>query len=456
VVFFFSKTNAGGALDATFGDNGVLRLSEEDYPFKNIIRIRQAVDKSYLVLIGNGDAYTADTSAIICFTSKGKIVSDFGNGGFLSGANGLIRDFDILADAKILALSSSVDTATFEFTNWLGRYSQLGISDAGYGNAGYQEFEKSFAGYARMDKVGQSYVCTGNAIDLVQLTFVPVMCKVSPSGIQDKTFGEPAAAIGTGLASGVLVFPNNMHALKDGGYLLDGYSIDLDSFIITNFITKIDKNGQTVSSFGKSGYLEFDDIFQGELYALNAIELTDGRLMVINTEVDNSDLFEMSYYLYDKNGVAVSKFGDQGNQRMKIDDLQTTVLSAFMSPSGKIFVGGDVTNSSDVYESQITKLVLNTVSVDDAKLVVGEMVLAPNPVTDKTVLTYELTATASVSVNLIDLQGRIVQSIVSDQVRSAGKQKEEISIGTQVVPGVYMLQVRSAGRELRSVKMVRM
>ena len=453
---FFSKNKSNGDLDGTFASNGVLRLSSVDYPFRNIIRIRQAVDKSYLVLLGNSDVHNADTTAVICFTSKGKIVTDFGNGGLLTGSKGVIRDFDILADAKVLALSSSIDTTTLETTNWFGRYTQLGVSDPTFGSAGYQEFEKSFAGYVRMDKVGQTYVCTGNAIDLAQQTFVPVLCKVNANGIQDKSFGEPAAVFGAGLNSGALVFPTNLHPLKDGGFLVDGYSINLDSFYLADFVTKMDKNGQTVSTFGTDGYLEFDDLWQGELYGLSAMELPGNQILVTNTDVDNSDMLEMSFYLFDKDGVAVSKFGNKGNQRMKIDDLQTIVLSAFISPVGKIFVGGDVTNSADVYESHISKLLLNSVSVSEEQDAVGQAVVFPNPVADKAIITYDLPESMPVSIDLTDLQGRKVQSVVNEQVRAEGKQKEEINLNSAVAPGVYMLQIGTAGRQLYTIKIVKM
>ena len=453
---FFSKTKSNGDIDVNFASSGVLRLSGDDYPFSRIIRIRQAVDKSYLVLIGNADVYNADSTAIICFTSKGKIVTDFGNGGFLTGTKGLIKDFDILADAKVLALSNSLDTNTFEATNWFSRYTQLGISDPTFGNSGYQEFQKSLSEYVRMDKVGQAYICTGHALDFGQLTYVPVLCRVSASGILDKSFGEPAAVFGSASASKAFVFPINLQLTKDGGFMLDGVTFNLDSLSIGTFITKMDKNGQTVTQFGQGGYLEFEDLWQGELYGLSAMEVDGNQILVCNTDVDNNDMLEMSFYLYNNKGVAVSKFGTNGNQRMKIDDLQTSAFCAFMSPSGKIFVGGDVTNASDVYESQISKLLLNTVSVSAQQDVVGKLELFPNPVSDKAVISYELKSLMPVSMDLVDLQGRKVQSLVNEQFRQAGKNREEITINTDVLPGVYLLQVRSGAEQMQTLKIVKM
>ena len=167
-------------------------------------------------------------------------------------------------------------------------------------------------------------------------------------------------------------------------------------------------------------------------------------------------MLEMSFYLFDKDGVAVSKFGNKGNQRMKIDDLQTIVLSAFISPVGKIFVGGDVTNSADVYESQISKLLLNSVSVSEEQDAVGQAVVFPNPVADKAIITYDLPESMPVSIDLTDLQGRKVQSVVNEQVRAEGKQKEEINLHSALAPGVYMLQIGTAGRQLYTIKIVKM
>ncbi|MFZ4543822.1 MAG: T9SS type A sorting domain-containing protein [Saprospiraceae bacterium] len=452
---FFSKTKANGDLDQSFATDGILRLSESEYPFPNILRIRQGLDKGFLVLLGNADLYNADSTAIICFTSKGKIVSDFGIGGFLSSKKGLIKDFDLLADSKVLALSTKLDTTTFQTSNWFSQYSQLGILETSYGDGGFAGFEGGFSEYVRMDKSGQTYLCSGNSLDISNLTFLLAICKVNPLGVQDKTFGAPKLVFGSPAPENAFAFPLNLQILKDGSYLLDGYSVNIDSFTTAGFVTKIDKLGKTVNTFGKAGYLEFTDLFEGEFYTLSAMELPNSQILVTNTDADDNSKLEMSFSLFDNKGGIVKSFGTKGNQRMKIEGLETTVVSSFISPTGKIFVAGDVTNKDDIYESQISKLLLNTVAVADEEAAIGNLAVFPNPMADKATIKYELAETMPVSIDMYDIKGCKVQSFFNNQTRIAGKQTEELKLNIGIAPGVYMLQISSAQHSIQTIKIVK-
>ncbi|MFQ5706754.1 MAG: FlgD immunoglobulin-like domain containing protein [bacterium] len=77
----------------------------------------------------------------------------------------------------------------------------------------------------------------------------------------------------------------------------------------------------------------------------------------------------------------------------------------------------------------------------------------PNPVRikrDRTVIRYELTEAAEVSIDIFDLNNNLVKSILKNQFKSAGEHTEEVWDGTNsngkpVAIGVYFCRVQVPG-----------
>jgi hypothetical protein len=452
---FFTKYLANGKVDTTFADGGKLILSENEYAFNSVLRIRQAVDNSFLILLGNSDVHNSDTTGILCFTSTGKIVYDFGNGGILSAyEKGQILDFDIQSDAKILTLNSAIDTVTNEVASSFTRFSQLGLLDTSYGTNGSIEIIKDLAQYVRMDKKGQDYILTGDMIDIATVSLLPAMIKVSVSGIQNTTFGTGGIAIGAVTPTGELAYPTNVQFLKDGTFLLNGYFENEVTKDYTNFLTKYDANGKAITTFGDNGYIVLDEVLIPEIYySLSVHELSNTDLLVTKTSADDDDILEIEARMFKANGTPRTTFGVDGELRIKLDDNETTVFASALTADSKLIMAGDMTNpTTEFYEAAITRFKLDGLSAISEPSALSHTSLSPNPVKEIATLSYELAKNANVSLQLFDIEGRMVQQFMPTQNRTAGKQNETLQFNTALPTGQYLLKIDMAEKGIKTFK----
>jgi hypothetical protein len=73
---------------------------------------------------------------------------------------------------------------------------------------------------------------------------------------------------------------------------------------------------------------------------------------------------------------------------------------------------------------------------------VSETKFYPNPVSEIATLSYSLKSNETISINLIDITGRIVQNIVANKLQSAGTYKLDINFEPQTQSGTYFLQIK--------------
>jgi hypothetical protein len=69
--------------------------------------------------------------------------------------------------------------------------------------------------------------------------------------------------------------------------------------------------------------------------------------------------------------------------------------------------------------------------------------LFPNPVSDKVNLTYELDRNETITINLYDLQGRIVQQLLPSSERNRGQHSEQFKIRRPLPSGNYFLNMEA-------------
>lgn len=84
--------------------------------------------------------------------------------------------------------------------------------------------------------------------------------------------------------------------------------------------------------------------------------------------------------------------------------------------------------------------------VDDESIITADaMTLFPNPTNSATTLQYALTEASEVSVEIVDLQGRVVRSMEAG-LQSAGTQRLTIGAGEDsLAPGLYLVRLTASG-----------
>lgn len=78
---------------------------------------------------------------------------------------------------------------------------------------------------------------------------------------------------------------------------------------------------------------------------------------------------------------------------------------------------------------------------------VSNMFVAPNPFTNNATIHYELTNSAQVSIDLVDMLGRVISTLVDTESQIAGKYQYSLEEATQgLAPGVYQIRMMLDGR----------
>ena len=78
----------------------------------------------------------------------------------------------------------------------------------------------------------------------------------------------------------------------------------------------------------------------------------------------------------------------------------------------------------------------------------------PNPLDANSILKYELEKDETLSINLYDLSGKLIQTLVSTQKRPKGEHTEVLGIDASLPSGNYLLQLNN-GTDSFSLKVVK-
>lgn len=121
---------------------------------------------------------------------------------------------------------------------------------------------------------------------------------------------------------------------------------------------------------------------------------------------------------------------------------------------GLIVTGGQEIYNPDslqnFYNFFAAKLKNDTVSiildVIDNPTITQPILAYPNPIQNSTInLSYELTNKQDVSVDLYNLQGQLIASLVAKQPRQKGNNTEVLSLPTGLASGQYIVRVVAGG-----------
>ncbi len=450
----FAKYKENGELDVTYAEKGILKVIGLEEIFYNILRIREASDKSILVLLGNSDSFNSDTTGIIRITPNGKRDTIFGNGGVLSAENGLFVDFDVLPDGKILALNNQEDAATLSIVNIFERYNATGTVDKTYGKEGSIIFNQKLEIFNRMERLGQSYLVMGASIDLVTFEFQPCVAKVSDLGVLNQAFGNTGIALSAPVPAKLEAYPAEVKILKDGTFLLYGFAYNTDTDSARIFLTEIKNNGIANTSFGKKGYLLLETSGAEEILLMDVEELASGKLLTSTTLGDISDGdMRISFQLFNGSGAKEKQFGTNGEIILNVEDKQSVICATEILPDGKILLAGGVFDDiEETFGAILTRFSLEYGVNTQEQTTLTASNIYPNPVSEWSTLSYELLENSVVNVQLYDLQGKMVQQLLTPQERSAGKQTESLEFNTALPQGQYLLKIDMADKGYKTLK----
>jgi len=451
---FFARSNIGlvskleknGSLDATFGRNGL-----ETYPrFSSAHDVIEQADGKLIVAgtDGNGNSFTMTR-----LFPNGAIDSSFAIDGFSQARHFYNRDYLAVIDqdsqGRIYA-SSSRNRALTMF-----RYTADGFGDS--------TFAMDFPNFP-----GQAIIDLNGGPIQERLTFFPQDLSVLsddkpvvsgfynalgvfnskggivrwlPTGVPDSSFGVNGLAT-LDLSPDSVVFWQ--HSIQDNGKIVAaGYR--QKNGIKDIVVARFNSNGTPDNFFGTNGYVTysingFND--QGN----TVITQSAGTIMIMGNAQLNATLPLNEFYAMrlTKTGNLDNTYGTNGVFKFSTStNGDEIIFKSVMDSEGRIVLAGysNQDGQDEMFAAKLlTSFAVGVLDVEESSQI---LFLYPNPIRDQANLDFELNDKQTISIQLVDMTGRVVKRFAQQQSFERGK--HTLPLGFEnLANGNYILQLGNA------------
>ncbi|MCZ4409157.1 T9SS type A sorting domain-containing protein [Cryomorphaceae bacterium 1068] len=415
-----------GSLDASFGTNGIVTADLGTLDHANSIALQ--TDGKIVVGGTSTGIISSEAFALVRYHQDGTIDNSFSTtdqDGLFTGPLGECEAIAIQSDGKIVA-AGRVSTSSYDFR--LARYNIDGTIDNTFGPNGVVTTD-----LGGLDDVLRSIAIQPDGKIVVAglsdngANFDFAVARYNSDGSLDNGFSfngvvsTDFGGVGDGARS-VLLQP-------DGKIVVVG--ITTASPVNFRALARYNADGTLDNTFGVNGKVV--TMVAGVSYS--SVLQPDGKIIVVGG-LDAIDL--MRYHV---DGTLDTDFGVNGIAEANIGLSGSSANSCDLQPDGKIVVAGSAhaIATDDVgfaVARFITGLNLGVVSFSKQD---NAMLVYPNPVQERAVLKYTLSTTETISIDLYDVSGKLVQSLVQSEKRTKGPQKETLVIDSSIPAGTYIL-----------------
>jgi uncharacterized delta-60 repeat protein len=445
-----ARFHPNGDLDTTFGVQGMVQLLAA--PFSSGLRVKVLNDGK---ILATGIQQTNDIGNYLLarFNADGSIDPSFGNNGMVSGSirgvNEIPYTVAIQPDNKIIIAGLSIDT-TFQLDAFMLRFLPNGNLDQSFGNQGVvlTFIDDNFSSYIlelTLQPDGK-IIAAGAAYSGLSGGYNGgLVLRYLPNGQLDASFQNKGAMLfGAGRLASVALQP-------DGKMVLGGDFIFPPEYGFA--LSRIQSDGTLDKEFGDLGYTLLDFEAPSDETNIKVLVLPDGKIIGTGTPIVSSNNgYGFHITRLNRNGKLDPDFGTGGKVTTLFDlDGATLNTSAVYQPDGKLLLCGTYRKDT-LYDITLARYILDinwqdTIPVDTSKLVESPLRFYPNPTPGQAVLEYHLAADMSVSIALFDVLGRKLQPLHDETLQLSGNYQQPLRFGDELAAGAYLLRLTRGTKE---------
>jgi len=433
-----------GSLDPSFDGDGQLATDILGGDFATSVAIQsdgRIVVAGYAYrLDGNMSSlvvrYLSDGTLDSTFNAVGWVAIDYAGGIYYESAANAVA---IQPDGKIVVAGG----ATGDFA--LARLNTDGSLDNSFSIDGKVTMDLSPPNGACMEIALQpdgrivvaGFAYDGTADDVVVARF-------NTDGTLDTGFDVDGKVI-TNL--GTYGYMSNAMALQPDGKIVVAGSANYMNFVLVRYNT----DGTLDTGFDGDGVV-FTAVSLLGAYARSMALQPDGRIVAIGFAQNGLD-YDFAVVRYNTNGSLDTGFDVDGKVLMDMtvhDEGHAVVIQ----PDGKILVAGQSYNGTTQDFTWVRYLSGLNVGLIDLSHHDRSVLVYPNPMEDEAVLEYSLSKEETITVRLLDLEGRALHTYIENQVQRAGAHQQRIALPQGLASGAYMLVVSSLTGQV-SIRIVR-
>ena len=204
-------------------------------------------------------------------------------------------------------------------------------------------------------------------------------------------------------------------------------------------VGRLNPDGSLDSTFGSFGRVVID--FPGDFERIQDITIQpDGKIFVVG----RANHYNFAIARIISNGILDSTFNGTGILQVDFTGGLDYGYASVLQTDGKLVVGGSATNTSGNYDFSIVRLLNNlNIGIVDLHNNFSKTLLYPNPVEQISTLEYSLKYPTTISINLIDAQGRQIKTFVDNQKQQEGEHQEFLEFPNELEKGVYVIIISS-------------
>lgn len=353
---------------------------------------------------------------------------------FIGSGNSVANDIALQSDGKIVIAGYSI-TGGNKAVMTVVRYKTDGTLDntfSGDGIATQAVGQAESLAYALAIQPDGKIVVTGETSDdFNDYDFVTLRFKTD--GTPDNSFSGDGIAVKDVGPKGdagyaVLVQPN-------GRIVVAGWTETAEEK--TNIaLLRYKTDGTLDASFDGDGIVS-TTLGQGIDACQAAVLQPDGKIVVGGKSSNGTNLdFALVRYLPD--GTLDDTFDEDGKVTTAIGTSEEWIESLCLQPDGKIVAAGYTQTGGNASIAVVRYLGGSSTGVHDSNNNIQHPAVFPNPLSQGSVVEYQLMNTENVTIRLYDASGRCIRELASEQRQSAGEYHIPVD-ATDLARGVYWL-----------------
>ncbi len=433
-----------GTPDLTFNTTGsvVIEAYNESYAYAV-----QVLPTGKILVAGTvaNEQFQFSACAML-FNSDGTLATEFGTNGIFLSASAPGDEFAysmaIQADGKIVLAGSAGDDQ-FRAMPAIWRLNADGTPDLSFGNNGatFMTVENSDNDFSSVLLESNGAIVASGHYDQGitsggQQNFDFLTARFLSNGTPDVVFG------GDGYVESPISFEYSEEAYgmliaEDGNIVVSGYTLAGD--LSYDFaLLKFRNDGTLDASFGNNGVV-VQNFGSGDV--IYDMALQNGKFLCAGTSGSGFDDLDFTMIRFNPNGSLDTDFGDNGTLRTDIAAGFDEANGLTIQQDGRIVLAGKGNNGvqNDAVVVRYTDQI-NDVGVE--QLDNSSIQLFPNPAMRGTSLNLLGLQTSVDAIQLLDLQGRMVDGFQLSQVSNG----IELEIPSNISQGLYILQIVSQNK----------
>lgn len=432
------KYNSDGSIDTTFGNNGIVLLTNSPSNGPSL-KIRN----DGKIIIGDNSIYRLNIDGSFDTSFNGTGVFDIET---ITNGKMTHSDAIYLADDNKILLSCEYETTIQSSTSSdfiLGylRINENGSIDSNYGTNGFFYTKiHPYSNQASLEYADNILIQSDNKKIMVGISYpYPYSTAISfNSFVQRMNVNDTVdTSYGT---NGLVYFPSVIGDFN----VNDSYILANDKLLL-NFVssnssktTKLNIDGSLDTTFGVNGVSS--DVFGTMNYAMTV--QPDGKILK-----SGSKNGQFSISCYNTNGSIDTTFGVNGEVTvgsLGIDTdwgfAESSFSKIIIQPDGKIIAGGDTFDG--YYQlSTLVRLTNATLGTMDFSSTKNALSIYPNPIETNATFEFTLENSENITIELYDVQGRLVQTIATNKQMAAGNHNLPIELNQSLTSGNYFLKL---------------